>query len=123
MGTSMWAFQDTQSISSGKHVYVSCTEDGEQVVNFVSYGPNLIAGGLNLLDTNFGDYLGVPAALFFVILVAGLFTGRTANTGILVVLALIGVLGFIGMIAIDEATWGFVLIAGVLGLFVGRRFL
>ena len=76
-----------------------------------------------MLDTSFGDFLGAPAAVLFVILIAGMFTGRTANTGILVVLALIGVLGFIGMIAIDEATWGFILIAGVLGLFVGRRFL
>jgi len=123
VGSNMWAYSDTQSIDDGKHVYVSCMDGSTQVVSFTSYGPNLIQGGLNLLDTNFSDYLGAPAAVLFIILIAGMFTGRTANTGILVVLALIGVLGFIGMIAIDEATWGFILIAGVLGLFVGRRFL
>jgi len=123
VGSNMWAYSDTQSIDDGKHVYVSCMDGSTQVVSFTSYGPNLIQGGLNLLDTNFSDYLGAPAAVLFIILVAGMFTGRTANTGILVILALIGVLGFIGMIIIDEATWGFILIAGVLGLFVGRRFL
>ena len=123
VGSNMWAYSDTQSIDDGKHVYVSCMDGSTQVVSFTSYGPNLIQGGLNLLDTNFSDYLGAPAAVLFIILIAGMFTGRTANTGILVVLALIGVLGFIGMIIIDEATWGFILIAGVLGLFVGRRFL
>jgi len=123
VATNMWAYSDTQSIADGKHVYVTCMDNGTHVVSFTSYGPNLITGGLNMLDTSFGDFLGAPAAVLFVILIAGMFTGRTANTGILVVLALIGVLGFIGMIAIDEATWGFILIAGVLGLFVGRRFL
>ena len=123
VGSNMWAYSDTQSIPDGKHVYVTCLDGSDEVVSFTSYGPNLITGGLNMLDTSFGDFLGAPAAVLFIILIAGLFTGRTANTGILVVLALIGVLGFIGMIAIDEATWGFILIAGVLGLFVGRRFL
>ena len=123
VGTNMYAFQDSQSISDGKHVYVTCTENDAIVLSFVSYGPNLITGGLQLLDTHFGDFLGAPAAIFFVILAAGMFTGRSANTGILVVLSVIGVLGFIGMVTIDEASWGFILIAGVLGLFVGKRFL
>tara|TARA_Y100000590_G_scaffold466524_1_gene642241 strand:+ start:2921 stop:5899 length:2979 start_codon:yes stop_codon:yes gene_type:complete len=122
-GTNMYAFQDSQTISDGKHVYVTCIENNAIVLSFVSYGPNLITGGLQLLDTHFGDFLGAPAVLFFVILAAGMFTGRSANTGILVVLSIIGVLGFIGMVTIDEASWGFILIAGVLGLFVGKRFL
>ena len=32
-------------------------------------------------------------------------------------------LGFIGMLTIDEAVWGFLLLAGVLGIFLGKRFL
>jgi hypothetical protein len=123
VGTNMWAYQDQQNIASGKHVYVSCVEDSNIILSFTSYGPNLITGGLNLLDVHFGDWLGTPAVVLFIVLVAGLFTGRTANTGILVVLALIGVLGFVGFMVIDEAVWGFVLVAGILGLFVGRRFL
>lgn len=123
VGTNMYAYQDQQSIQDGKHVYVTCMDGTTQVLTFTSYGPNLITGGLNMLDGAFGDFLGAPAAVLFIILIAGMFTGRTANTGILVVLALIGVLGFIGMVVIDETVWGFILIAGVLGLFVGRRFL
>jgi hypothetical protein len=38
-------------------------------------------------------------------------------------LALIGVLGFIGLLTLDEAVWGFLLLAGVLGIFLGKRFL
>ena len=123
VGTNMWAYQDQQNIASGKHVYVSCVEDSNIILSFTSYGPNLITGGLNLLDVHFGDWLGTPAVVLFIVLIAGLFTGRTANTGILVVLALVGVLGFVGFMVVDEAVWGFVLICGVLGLFVGRRFL
>ena len=123
VGTNMWAYQDQQNIASGKHVYVSCVEDSNIILSFTSYGPNLITGGLNLLDVHFGDWLGTPAVVLFIVLIAGLFTGRTANTGILVVLALVGVLGFVGFMVVDEAVWGFVLICGVLGMFVGRRFL
>ena len=66
---------------------------------------------------------GTPVALFFILLVAGLFTGRSAPTGILLILAVVGIMGFIGMLTIDEATFGFVLLAGILGIFVGKRFL
>jgi len=123
VATNMWSYQDSQGISDGLHVYVTCREGTNTVLTFTSYGPNIITGGLNMLDAQFGDFLGAPAAILFVVLVAGLFTGRTANTGILVILALIGVLGFIGFVVVDEATWGFILLAGCVGLFVGRRFL
>ena len=123
-GTGLWAFQDSGvAINDGTHVYGECTSNNQTILTFTSYGPNLILAGAGLLNQHSGDFLGVPAVMIFIIAVAGLFTGRSANTGILVILSVIGIAGFLGFMIIDQATWGFILIAGVLGLFVGRRFL
>ena len=121
--TNVWYINDSQNIADTDTVYVSCSEDGDTLLSFTSFGPNRLGGGIAQLDAVFGEWTGTPVALIFVLLVAGLFTGRSAPTGILLVLALIGVLGFIGMLTIDEAVWGFLLLAGVLGIFLGKRFL
>lgn len=121
--TGVWYINDSQNIADIDTVYVSCSDDGTTLFSFTSFGPNRLGGGIAQLDDVFGDMTGTPVALIFVLLVAGLFTGRSAPTGILLVLALIGVLGFIGMLTIDEAVWGFLLLAGVLGIFLGKRFL
>ena len=121
--TNVWYINDSQNIADTDTVYVSCNEDGTTLFSFTSFGPNRLGGGIAQLDAVFGEWTGTPVALIFVLLVAGLFTGRSAPTGILLVLALIGVLGFIGMLTIDEAVWGFLLLAGVLGIFLGKRFL
>ncbi len=121
--TNVWYINESQNIADTDTVYVSCSDDGTTLFSFTSFGPNRLGGGIAQLDDVFGDMTGTPVALIFVLLVAGLFTGRSAPTGILLVLALIGVLGFIGMLTIDEAVWGFLLLAGVLGIFLGKRFL
>ena len=121
--TGVWYISESQSIADIDTVYVSCNDDGGTLFSFTSFGPNRLGGGIAQLDDVFGDMTGTPVALIFVLLVAGLFTGRSAPTGILLVLALVGVLGFIGMLTIDEAVWGFLLLAGVLGIFLGKRFL
>ena len=112
------------TVGSGEHVYVSCTEDDDTVLVFTSYGPNVLQSGINLFNIHMEDYLGVEsAAILFVVFAASLFGGRSAPTGILVVLALIGVLGFVGFMTIEEATWGIIMLCGVCGLFIGKRFL
>ncbi len=121
--TNVWYINDSQNIADTETIYVSCSENGTTLFSFTSFGPNRLGGGIAQLDAVFGEWTGTPVALIFVLLVAGLFTGRSAPTGILLVLALIGVLGFIGMLTIDEAVWGFLLLAGVLGIFLGKRFL
>ena len=121
--TGVWYISESQSISDIDTVYVSCNDDGDTLFSFTSFGPNRLGGGIAQLDDTFEGMIGTPVALIFVLLVAGLFTGRSAPTGILLVLALVGVLGFIGMLTIDEAVWGFLLLAGVLGIFLGKRFL
>ena len=72
------------AINDGTHVYGECTSNNQTVLTFTSYGPNLILAGAGLLNQHSGDFLGVPAVMIFIIAVAGLFTGRSANTGILV---------------------------------------
>ena len=121
--TGVWNISESQNISDTDTVYVSCTDDGTTLFSFTSFGPNRLGGGIAQLNDTFDGMIGTPVALIFILLVAGLFTGRSAPTGILLVLALVGVLGFIGMVSIEEAVWGFLLLAGVLGIFLGKRFL
>ena len=121
--TGVWNISESQSISDISTVYVSCTDGETKLFSFTSFGPNRLGGGIAQLNDTFDGMIGTPVALIFVLLVAGLFTGRSAPTGILLVLALVGVLGFVGMLAIEEAIWGFLLLAGVLGIFLGKRFL
>jgi hypothetical protein len=121
--TGVWYVSESQTLADIDTVYVSCVDGEDALFSFTSFGPNRLGGGIAQLDDFFGGMTGTPVALIFVLLVAGLFTGRTAPTGILVMLALIGVLGFIGLLTLDEAVWGFLLLAGVLGIFLGKRFL
>jgi hypothetical protein len=121
--TGVWYVSESQTLADIDTVYVNCKDGEDTLFSFTSFGPNRLGGGIAQLDDFFGGMTGTPVALIFVLLVAGLFTGRTAPTGILVMLALIGVLGFIGLLTLDEAVWGFLLLAGVLGIFLGKRFL
>ncbi len=125
--TSAWYFDTTSNpypIGSGEHIYGECKEGTTTVLTFTSYGPNLIAGGINLFDSHMSDFLGLEnAAILFVVIVAALFTGRTANTGILVVLSVIAILASIGFMVIDQAIWGIIMLLGACGIFIGKRFL
>tara|TARA_Y100000310_G_C20587480_1_gene766231 strand:+ start:84 stop:1184 length:1101 start_codon:yes stop_codon:yes gene_type:complete len=123
-----WYFENAGgsaiAMDDGEHVYVTCKDGDTTVLSFTSYGPNLIQGGIGLFDANMEDFLGVEhAAILFVIFAASLFGGRSSSVGILVVLSLIGVLGFVGLMVIDEATWGIIMLCGTCGLFIGKRFL
>jgi len=118
------ASANSVSVGDGEHVYVTCMDGDTTIITFTSYGPNLIQGGIGLFDANMQDFLGVEhAAILFVIFAASLFGGRSSSVGILVVLSLIGVLGFVGLMVIDEATWGIIMLCGTCGLFIGKRFL
>jgi hypothetical protein len=118
------ASANSVSVGDGEHVYVTCKDGDTTIITFTSYGPNLIQGGIGLFDANMEDFLGVEhAAILFVIFAASLFGGRSSSVGILVVLSLIGVLGFVGLMVIDEATWGIIMLCGTCGLFIGKRFL
>ncbi|SVC72294.1 uncharacterized protein METZ01_LOCUS325148, partial [marine metagenome] len=92
------ASANSVSVGDGEHVYVTCKDGDTTIITFTSYGPNLIQGGIGLFDANMEDFLGVEhAAILFVIFAASLFGGRSSSVGILVVLSLIGVLGFVGL--------------------------
>ena len=121
--TNDWYYSDTQAISDADTVYVECTDATGTILTFTSYNTNRIGAGIALLDNVFSEWTGTPVALVFVLLVAGLFSGRSAPAGILLVLAIVGVMGFIGLLVIDELIWAFILLAGILGLFMGKRFL
>ena len=121
--TAVWYYNQTYSVNNSTGVYIQCYDGSSLLLNLVGFNTNRIAGGITLLNDTFDSWLGVPVAMIFVLFVAGMFSGRTAPTGILLILAMIGVMGFIGLLTISNTIWAFVLLAGTLGIFIGKRFL
>ena len=87
----------------------------------MSYG-NLtgILAGFTAFDDQLGSWFGLPMIFMFVFFIAGLFGGRQSGTSMVVTLAVIAILGGIGLIVIDESLWGIMLVLGALGLFASR---
>ena len=120
--TSIVTFIGQESVSADENVYIECY-DGNHVFSTVSYSEDieLIALGTSSFDEMFGDFLGVPLAVFFVVLVGGLATGRSAPTFIIIIIATIGIAGAIGFFTVEEGIWGLILIAGAVGVLVGKK--
>ena len=70
-----------------------------------------------------GDFFGVPLGFMFIIIIAGLATGRSAPTFIIIVLVATGIMTSLGFFTLDQPIWWLILIAGTLGVLAGKRFL
>ena len=114
-------YKETLSASSGQNMYISCYNPDEILFSTVSYG-NLtgVLAGFTGFDDQLGSWFGLPMIFMFVFFIAGLFGGRQSGTSMVVTLAVIAILGGIGLLAIDEALWGIMLVLGALGLFASR---
>lgn len=93
-----------------------------QLFSFSSPGNgSSLAGGIGYLDSTFGGFLGVPMGVFFLLIVSGLATGKTAPTVFVIMLATAAILGALGFFVINQGVWGLCLIAAALALFAGRK--
>ena len=70
-----------------------------------------------------GDLFGMPMVMLFVIGIAAVFTGRSAQMGGIILVALIGVMVYLGYLDLWEegTTWVLLIIIVVIGIFIGKR--
>lgn len=119
--TDVGFLDDHQTVASSDNVYISCYND-ELLFTATSYtNSSQTLLGIAIYDNIYGEFLGVPVGIFFLILVAGYANQRTAPTWTVIILAMTGILATIGFFTLEIAVWGLMLIAGMLGLLVGRK--
>ena len=140
------AVNQTSAVSAGADYYISLyydptftysgTGSNSTATIPLGYPSDLTIRSLKSPDAqpqlgleSMGDLFGLPMVFLFVIAVAAIFTGRSAPMGILIIGTLIGVMVYLGYISFDfdlangsdVATWAMIIVAIVMGIFVGKR--
>lgn len=119
--TSINALNLTVNVIPNDNAYGICYGSGE-LLSFRSAGNQSdIVTGANVLSGSFGTMLGVPIGTFVVVMIGSLASQRTAPIYVVIVLAVIGIMSAISFFTLESGIWAMVLIAGMLGLFVGRK--
>jgi titin len=70
-----------------------------------------------------GDLFGINMVFIFVIAIAGIFTGRSAPMGVIFIVVTMGIMSYLGYLDFyaPDATWALLIIAAILGIFIGKR--
>ena len=76
-----------------------------------------------------GNIFGLPLVFIFVIGIAAIFTGRSAQMGILFIAVTLGIMAYLGYLSFDFdpennsniVTWTLIIIVAILGAFIGKR--
>ena len=76
-----------------------------------------------------GNLFGLPLVFVFVIGIAAIFTGRSAQMGIIFIAVTLGIMAYLGYISFDfdpennsnVITWTLIIIVAILGAFIGKR--
>jgi len=66
----------------------------------------------------------MPMVMLFVIGIAAVFTGRSAQMGGIIIIALVGIMIYLGYLPLgswEEPTWAIMLIIVGIGIFIGKR--
>jgi len=118
----------TASVSPNKSIYVRCYND-QLLFSFTSFGGNNATLAIRDYTDQLGTFVGVPVLFIFILLLAAVFTGRSAITGIIFVTITIGVMGVMGYLpdingnpSIAAATWGFIVFLCGVGIFAGKKY-
>jgi len=114
------------------NLYVSCEDPvGLQILAFTSFGIGNGTLALTTFTNQLGDFMGVPVPYIFIIILAAIWTGRSAPTGIIILAVAIGsmgVLGYFDPVDGDPTSgslaffWGFIVFLTLLGVFIGKRY-
>lgn len=121
--TDVGFLSDEQQVPAQSNIYVRCFND-ELLFQFTSYSPaNATLASIASLEESLGDFFGVPLGLFFVLLVAGLATGRSAPTFLVIVIGTVGIMAALGFFVIEAETWALIIIGGAIGVLAGKKFL
>ena len=76
-----------------------------------------------------GNLFGMPLVFVFVVGLAAVFTGRSAQMGIIFLAATLGIMAYLGYLSFDfdpdnssnMVTWTLVIIVAIMGVFIGKR--
>jgi len=118
----------TVSVVPTQNVYITCYNDELLFSTISNGGTNATLAFVDYMN-QLGTFAGVPIPFLFVFLLAGIFTGRSAITGIIFVTITIGVMGSMGFLpdvngdpVIGQATWGLIIFLCGIGVFVGKKY-
>ena len=138
-------FDITYGTSNGDPVTITCdaaTQSESQFANCITndipkgYASNMALKSAKSLYAPpsigidyLGNLFGLPLVFVFVIGIAAIFTGRSAQMGIIIIAACLGVMAYLGYISFDfdtenysnAVTWTLIIIVAILGAFVGKR--
>jgi hypothetical protein len=129
--------QEIYDVPRFKDVVVACIDQNSPLLNpdepsfggsnalltFVSFGDTTGIGAFLTFTDNYGDFFGAPLPYLFIILLAALFTGRSAPTGIIIIGVALGIMWYMGLLTIDPIMWGIIVVLVVLGAIGGKKFL
>ena len=116
-----------------RNAYMSCQDPvGIQILAFTSFGTGNGTLALTGFTDQLGTFLGVPVPFIFIIILAAIWTGRSASTGIIfltVAIGALGVLGYFDPLSGQPTSgdplgyfWAFIVILTLIGVFLGKRF-
>jgi hypothetical protein len=105
--------------SSDEAIYFTVWENGVKEINDISYGdPNI---GDIFPESDFGLIFAVPAAFIFPILLASSFPKRLAYFGMIVMIAVIGIMSVFRIITLPGWFWAIAVPVVAVSLFAGYK--
>ena len=106
-------------------VHVRCYEKSNDVPAFqvTSYAPYKPGSGFDTINQAFGGggLFGVPIPFMFVLLVAAMWTGRSAQVGIIVTAATIGIMTALGLFELQPEAWALIVLLTAAGVLLGKK--
>ena len=126
---SVWHNQSTTYYeaehSTAGTVHARCYEKSNAVPAFqvTSYAPYTPGSGFDTINEVFGSdgLFGVPLPFLFILLVASMWTGRSAQVGIIVTAATIGIMTALGLFELQPEAWALIVLLTAAGVFLGKK--
>lgn len=118
-------YQQSVTVHSYDNVYGTCYDPDPTLLlfSFVSYGNSSIFPAINLMNTSYQGYIGVPVGVLFLVIMGALANKRTAPTWGIILIVVAGILATVGFFTLSTGYWALIIIAGLLISFVGRKVL
>jgi len=113
----------TVSVPFNQQVYYYCVSKDPFSFSGFSSGNQTggMAGVATVFKNSLGAMIGVPAGTFVLVLIASLANARTGPIYVIITLGFAGIVSTIGLLTLSTGFWALSLIAGMLGLLVGRK--
>ena len=128
-GNATWNNQSTTYYAAvyntTETVHMRCHEGSDAIPAFqvTSYAPYRPGSGFDLVNDTLGSdgLFGVPIPFMFVLLVAAMWTGRSAQVGIIVTAATIGIMAALGLFELAPEAWAMIILLTATGVFLGKK--